>query len=564
MAFPPKWRILSFNKESVEEIKKRYNFSSYFSKVLIDRGMKTPEEIKKILSPGFESLYPPSLLPDIEIGFDRINKAIKNGEGILIWGDEDTDGVTATVFLFELLRNLNARVFYHIPKRKEEGIGLNISGIKKVREMGCSLIITVDCCSSDKEKIQEAKRMGIDVVVTDHHEVLIDKVQDFPLINPKRNDSLYPFRDIAGVTVAFKLGWFIAEERLSLKNKEWESDIKDWLPLIFLGTYADRVPLKDENWLLSRLGFNAIQDTKRVGIKILTKVICGKGNCDEGMLQKMISVLSTAKTESWTANLGFKILTEKNEDWLTETITYLLRESEEWRRIANRSSRQLLASVKNNVEEGIIFVYEPKIPYDYLGFCASRLRERLYRPVVITTDKDNYIIGEARAPQDFDIHKILSEKKHLFLSFGGHKPACGFTMEKKNLDSLRKSLEQYCSKVNNEDLGERETRIVDILPLEKITTKIRNEITLLSPFGTGNPPPLFLAQNVSLSKGVYTYDIPNTGQSKRIEMKSDYQTWVGIDGKPVTLDIIYYINSAGIPTIADARPSLFNEPMIQT
>ena len=561
MTPPQKWHIVSLDKKRVEEIQKKYNFSLNFSKVLVEMGIETEGEIKKLLSPGIDYLHPASLLPDIETGFERIRKAIKDGERILIWGDEDTDGITATVFLFELLRNLNARVFYHIPSRRDEGIGLNIPGIKKAHKMGCTLIITVDCSSSDWDKIMVAKKTGIDVVVTDHHEVLMEGKKDFPLINPKRNDSSYPYRNIAGVTVAFKLGWFITKELLALNNKEWESVVKDWYPLIFLGTYADRVPLKDENWILSNLGYKSLRKTERMGIRILTEMLCKETNCDEEMIQRMISVLSTAKTKGWGENVGFRILTEKNEDYLNKTISQLIQQSEEWHSIANENFRRIFTSIDENTKERIIFVYEPKVPFDYLGFCASRLKERFNRPVIITGDKDNYTIGEARAPQGFNIHKILSKQSHLFLSFGGHKPACGFKMKRENLDTLRKLLIQDFPEMSDEDEKSREMRIVDILPLEKLTKKVKDEITLLSPFGSGNSPPLFLAQNVSLFKGVYTYVNPETGESKRIEMKSDCQTWVGLDGKPVTLDIVYFINSAGVPTIADTRPSLFNEPM---
>jgi len=559
MTLPQKWHIVNFARERVEEIQKKYDFSINFSKVLLEKGIETEKKIKRLLSPGIEHLHPSSLLPDIEVGFERVSKAIKKQEKIFIWGDEDTDGITATVFLFELLSNLNADVSYHIPNRKIEGIGLNIPGIKKARKMGCSLIITVDCSSSDYEKISEAQKMGIDIIVTDHHEVLTDGNKDFPLINPKRTDSSYPFREIAGVTVAFKFGWFIAERLLSLNCKEWESIMKDWYPLIFLGTYADRVPLKDENWILSRLGFKSFSETKRLGIRILTEMICKNQYCDEGMIHRMISVFSAAKTKGWEDNIGFRIFTENNENYLTQTITHLIAESEDWHSLANENFRRILASINENTKQRIIFVYEPKTSYIYLGFCASRLKERFNRPVIVMSDRDNYIIGEARAPQGFNIHKLLSEQRPLFLSFGGHKPACGFTIKRENLDTLKKSLVQNCPEIISEDEKRNEMRILNVLPIEKITKKIKDEILLLSPFGQGNPPPLFLAQNVPLSKGVYTYEIPETGESKRIEIKSDCQTWVGIDGKPVILDIVYYINNAGVPTIADARPSIFNE-----
>ena len=250
------------------------------------------------------------------------------------------------------------------------------------------MIITVDWYSSDWDKIREAKDMEIDVSVTDHHGILIDGKNEFHLINPKRNVSLYPFRDIAGVTVAFKLCCFIVKELLSLNNKELGSIMQDWYHLIFLGTYADKVPLKDENWVLSRLGFKSLQKTERKGIRILSEMLCKGNNCDEGMIQKMISVLATAKTKAWGEKVGFRVLTENNEDYLRRTISQLVRQSEEWYSLANQNYRRIFASINENMKERIIFVYESKTPFDYVGFCASRLKERFNKPGVITTNKD--------------------------------------------------------------------------------------------------------------------------------------------------------------------------------
>ncbi len=554
-----KWHIVNIDQSKIEALSKKYKFSTQFSRILLEKGIDTADKITSITSPGIKSLHQASLLPDIEQGTDRIQRAIKDGEKILIWGDEDTDGITATVFLFELLKNLNARVFYHIPNRKKEGIGLNTPGIQQAANLGCSLIVTVDCASSDHNEIAAAQEMGIDIVVTDHHEVPVESTPHFPLINPKRADSQYPFPDIAGVMVAFKLGWFIAQSMLSLQSKEWQSIIPRWYPLIFLGTYADRVPLKDENFVLAHLGFEWLQKTERCGIRILREMIC-KGNvCDEEAVRKMISVFSTGKTKEFGNNVGFQILTENNKDTLRKTISRLLIESEEWHAHANENYKRILVSIPQDTKEAVIFIYNPKLQFDYLGFCASRLKERLSKPVIVASDKEENIIGEARAPGGVNVYAILAKKSSLFLSFGGHKQACGFTIRKEHLDEMKQYLKGTFPGTSIATEQEREMRIIDTLSPEKITQKLKNEILLLTPFAHSNPSPLFLAQGVSLSNGVYSYIIPESGKSKQIEMKNITQTWVGIDGKPVLLDIVYYLNSSGILIIADARPSLFNE-----
>jgi single-stranded-DNA-specific exonuclease len=560
MTPPQKWHILSFDEEIITGIQKDYSTSPYFSKVLAEKNITTNKAIQNVLSPSIQSLHSASLLPDMAAGCDRIQQAIKQGEHILIWGDEDTDGITATVFLYELLRNLNGQVHYHIPSRRNEGIGLNAKGIQHAADCGISLIITVDCASSNGELIAQAHAKGIDVVVTDHHEAEKKPENHFPMINPKRKDSGYPFRNIAGVTVAFKLGWQLAQSMLSLSVGEWQSIATEWLPLIFLGTYGDRVPLQNENWTLAHLGFCTLKKTRRKGLRILAEILCKGGNYDEAILQKMISVFSTGKTEGWGQNMSFRILTETNAPFLRETIAQLIKKSDEWHLCANDNFKRIAMELEDELNNDIISIYNSQVAFEYLGFCASRLKERYGKPVVAMSQRGDTIVGEARAPRGVDIFHVLEKKEALFSSFGGHKPACGFTLEKTRLNKLRAFLSQDFPQIAQHKTQQAELRIVDELPLAELSHQLKQEFLSLAPFGVENPPPLFLAKAVSLSKGVYSYTRPETGEAKRIEMKSNSQSWTGIDGKPIQLDIVYYFNSAGILTIADARPSLFNEP----
>jgi single-stranded-DNA-specific exonuclease len=384
------------------------------------------------------------------------------------------------------------------------------------------------------------------------------------MINPKRKDSGYPFRNIAGVTVAFKLGWELAQSMLSLSDGEWQSIAAEWFPLVLLGTYGDKVPLQDENWTLAHLGFCALKKTRRKGLRMLTDMLSEESGLDETVLQKMISVFSAGKTEGWGENRSFRILTETEESFLRETITELVRRSDEWHAQANDNFKRMVSEIGEELSNDIISIYTPQVAFEYLGFCASRLKERYGKPIVAMSHKGDSIVGEARAPRGVNIHRVLAEKSHLFSSFGGHRPACGFTLERAKLDELRTFLSQDFPEFAARKQQSAEMRIVDVLPLSKLSEQLKRELVSLAPFGVENPPPLFLAKQVSLSKGIYTYTAPETGAVKRIEMKSDSQSWTGIDGKPIELDIVYYFNSAGTLTIADARPSLFNEPHIES
>jgi single-stranded-DNA-specific exonuclease len=557
MTPPQKWRIIKIDNKKVENLSRKYDLSSTFSKVLVQRGISG--EINNILNPGIEKLHPPRLLPDIERAAKKVEKAINNGDKILVWGDEDTDGTTATVLLYEFLKKLDVPVYYHIPSRENEGIGLNRWGIKKASEMGISVLITVDCGSSDSDVIEQAKKSGIYVIVTDHHEVKLKKETEYPVINPKRDDCNYPFRDLAGVSVAFKFASFIANNSPLLDKSDWKHTVQAWYPLIFLGSYADKVSLKDENRVMAKLGFDNLTRTNRVGLRILTDMLCKKKMCTEPMVRKIISVLSSAKTTNWRENIGFRIFTENNEEEMKLLIPQLVTQSEMWHLKANKYMSKVYSQIDDRTKHGIIVAYIPDIPTTYLGFCTSRVKEKFNRPAIIITDKDDCLFGEARAPEGYDVYKSLSEVNELFISFGGHKPACGFKMSKDNLNRFKKSmLAKYPQKENK---VRKKIEIVDILPLKKITDKIKKEIRLLSPFGSGNPPPLFLARNVSLSSGTYKCTNPETGEIRKIEIQDGNQSWMGIDGQPIILDIVYYISSAGVPTVVDSRPSAFNQPI---
>ncbi len=562
MTLPRKWRIVELDKRRVESLQERYGISEHFSRVLVDREITSNKKISRILSPGLEFIHPPQLLPDMESAVLRIEKAIKNKEKILVWGDEDTDGLTATVIMYEVLKNLNAEVSFHIPSRKNEGIGLNNEGLRKAQEEGYRLVITVDCASQDIDEIKKAQTMGLDVIVTDHHEVPTFSDKNFALINPKIEHSLYPFREIAGVTVAFKLGWSLTKRVLKINDKQWESIVQEWLPLVFLGTYADRMPLRDENWFLATLGFNALPLAKRKGIKVLIKFLSRNGTCSEIVVQKIISVLATAKTTGWMQNSGFNILTTEDEEYLNATIPQLIKQSETWYKNANKAYRKLLTSLSGKITENVIFLFLPFVPFEYLGFCASRLRERFGKPVIVVSDKGDLSVGEARAMEGFDIHQLLQKHRKLFISFGGHKVACGFKMEPENVENLKQSVIADSLNMKTTRSNTSELKIISVLQLEDISEKVKTELLLLSPFGSGNPPPLFLARNMSFAGSNYTYEVPDTGEVKSIEIKGG-NDWVGIDGKPINLDLVYYFNSVGTLIIVDARPSLFNKAITQ-
>jgi single-stranded-DNA-specific exonuclease len=483
--------------------------------LLLRRGYSTADDIRAFLDPSPARLRKPDLLPDIARATERIISAISRHERILVYGDYDVDGVTGTVLLVSVLGRLGADVIYYLPHREAEGYGFSAQGLLFAVEQGAKLIVTNDCGSSDHDTLAAAKDAGIDVIVTDHHEIVNRRIQNsetrnqnaecpdpksainnleseissaYAVVNPKRADSKYPFRELAGVGVAFKLAWSV----LSALNRPRE-DLYAMLDLVGLGTIADIVPLVDENRVLARIGLNAIRRSPRPGLQALLRVA---GIADKPLtgynIGFMLGPRINAAGRVGHAELAARLLLTQDE---TEAAT-LASELDRLNRSRQSLELRILDQATALVESGrladrkTIVVAADGWHEGVIGIVAAKLVDRFSRPCIVVALKDNRGKGSGRSVKGFDLHAALAACSEHLLAFGGHKYAAGLSLARENLPSFSSALAEYADGFP-EEVFEPTLHIDAVAPIEQVDDAFVTALEKFEPFGPDNAAPLF-------------------------------------------------------------------------
>lgn len=511
-----RWFIPRINHGLAKSLSDGTSFSLILSQILINRRIETPEEAMSFLSPSLDNLFDPFLMNDMEKAAIRIKDAIENREKILTYGDYDVDGITGTALLLSILRGLNANVDYYIPHRLKEGYGLNVETIKrlKTKDPGLKLIVTVDCGTSSVEEVSLANSLGIDVIITDHHIPPITHrlPEAYAILNPNRVDSTYPFRDLAGVGVVFKLCQALASDSRLQSTGSFGTPDSRLIDLVALGTVADIVPLAGENRILVKAGLEALTREERTGIKILKKVSGFKGkSVSSGIISFCLAPRINAAGRIGDAGLGVRLLLTESEMEaleISETLDRLNRERQE---IEERILHEALEKLGILKPESIktrgyqfpnhdysIILASPEWHMGVLGIVASRLTELFYRPAFLFCLKDNIAKGSARSIPNFHLHEGLTECSDLLSSFGGHEFAAGLSMKEDNLENFRIKINEIIkNKLAEEDLIPK-LRIDAKVDFRDINFNLINELASLSPFGLGNPEPVLGAKTVEV------------------------------------------------------------------
>lgn len=505
------WQLLPQNKLLADNISQEVGISPVISQVLINRGINTPKGAKKFLYDDFSCLSSPNTFEEIQLAVDIITRTLINRKKILIFGDYDTDGVTATVILFSTLRQLGADVIFSVPNRFKS-YGLTKDKILIAKKHNVSLIITVDCGIKSEEEVRLANKLGCEVIITDHH--LPDK--SLPpassIINPQCSDfKLY--HNLSGVGVSFLLSWAI------LKKYNREEEIMKYLDLVCLGTVGDVVPLKDANRILVKEGLKYFKRSPRLGIKALMEV---SGIKDEDVITSSyhLSYLLVPRLNSagrmWHAKYGVDLLLTQNEKRAKEIASLLQNKNSERQNTQSKILEEALniIEVDNLLREKIIILHRENWHPGIIGIVASQLCERFNRPAILfsTVDK-NILKGSGRSTEMFNLSDNLCQCSDLLLSGGGHKKAAGLSLHRENLDKFIQRIREFAHDlISSQDLIPKITPDVKI-SLPEVDDKMIEEINLLSPYGEGNEEPLFLAENVQ------PLDITLTAEGKHIKMK---------------------------------------------
>lgn len=531
-----KWTIKPVDHCLQAQIASQLKISPILTNLLINRGYTDPQEIQEFLNPELANLSSPFELLNLGAAVEMILQFVADGKKIVVYGDYDVDGICASVVLCQGLKAIGAQVSYYVPDRLEEGYGINLGALRSIWEGQNSLVITVDCGISSYQEIHEAKSWGLEVIVTDHHQ-LPENLPDCIIVDPAMAVEMSPeWKDLCGTGVAFKLVQGVFEKYYG--DQEMER-LMPFLDLVALATVADIVALRGDNRILVKHGMQEIAKGKRPGLAALWKVAKNNENnpVNTTALGFSLAPRLNACGRIGDVNLGLQLLT--TEDWaIAEEIAGQLDEENRNRQaIEKEIYEQALLKVEargDNIQQGLIVVGEGWHP-GVIGIVASRLVERFYTPTIILTNLNGVYKGSGRSIADFHLQQALVACGDLLESFGGHSQAAGLSVLAENLPAFRKRFGEIVAERTTKDSFIPTIMIDSEIGLNELNNEIFEEICKIQPTGISNPPPLFVCRGQTTTE---TRVVGNNGDHLRIKLKSNQGDIVGIGFKKADLEPI--------------------------
>jgi single-stranded-DNA-specific exonuclease len=478
----------------IEEPEKLGGIHPVLLQVLYNRGLTSAAEIKAFLSRQYHKVSDPFQLTDMDKAVERIQRAVDHDEKIVVYGDFDADGVTATVLLVEALRGLvphRRQIVPYIPDRVDEGYGINTEALEAIRAGGASLVISVDCGIRSKVEVQHARDIGLDMIITDHHSLGGELPPAEAVVNPKRSDSSYPEKMLAGVGISYKLAQAI---RSSFQDKALFEEV-DLLDLVAIGTVADLVPLIGENRVLVSAGLEVLNNSRRPGIEALIRVAGLKpGSLTSESIAFGLGPRINAAGRLSHAYDAAKLLATRDRQAAHKYAVELDRLNRERRQITTQMVEK--AEERIDPDDMILFAVGTDFIAGVVGLAASRLADQHYRPAIVIEKGPDESRGSCRSIPAFHITEALDEVKDLLKRHGGHAQAAGFTIRNENLDEFHRRLNEYAaSKLDEEDL--RPSIAIDAdINLADVDWAMQGVLAELEPTGNANARPIFVSRNL--------------------------------------------------------------------
>jgi len=496
------WVYKDIDNVKVKELMTRYGLSELCSGVLHNRldiiGGNPDNLFKRVL----HNLHNPFLLNDMDLAVERIEKAIMRKEKITIFGDYDADGVTSTSILYMFLKDNGADVDYFIPNRFSDGYGMNVDAIRKIADNGTDLIITVDNGIAAYDEVEYAKSLGVDVIVTDHHECPKRLPDCCAVINPKREDSTYPFSELAGVGVTFKL--------ITALNKEGlERVIKKYILITAIGTIADIVPLNDENRAIVIMGLKMVGYDNNFGVNALLNVsgIEGEGKVSDFSFGIVPRINAAGRLEDASVCVE---LFSSNDNLRCLEIAKKIDELNTQRQDIEKSIADAVFEQiddKKLYKDNVIVVYGENWNSGVIGIVASKVSEKYYKPcIVLTNDADGIVKGSGRSVSGFNLYDALSFCSDLLIKFGGHSLAAGLSLSEENIELFRTKVNEYADNLLNGEGFVQKINIDYVLKDSFLDIKTIKSIEVLEPYGIGNPKPVFALHDVEVVRKLLLSD----------------------------------------------------------
>ncbi len=478
--------------EKINELKNSLSVDETIAKLLVQRGIDSFEKARLFFRPSLEDLHNPYLMKDMDKAIFRIEKAIQKNEKILIYGDYDVDGTTAVSLVYSYLNSFYSNVSTYIPDRYDEGYGISFKGIDFADDNGFSLIIALDCGIKSHDKIEYASSKNIDFIIADHH--LPDKTipNAIAVLDPKRKDCNYPYKELCGCGIGFKIIQALAE-----KKGENTENLVEYLDLVATAIGADIVPITGENRVLAKFGLEVINKNPRNGIKALIHNV----KKEELTIADVVFIIApriNAAGRIKHGNYAVQLLTEFDFEQALEFASEIENFNSERRELDIQIAKEALEQIVQTNQQDLFttVVFDEKWHKGVIGIVASRLIETYYKPTLVFTESNGKMVASARSVKGFDIHEALEKCSELIEQFGGHKYAAGLTVSKEKFEDFRNKFEKSVKNSITKDSLSPEINIDCEIDFKDITPKFVRILKQFEPFGPDNMTPVFLTKNV--------------------------------------------------------------------
>ena len=503
-----KWECYSVDEDKVNELSKDYNLCKILANILVNRNI---ENIDKFLNPTRHDFHDPFLMPDMEKAIQRLIKAIEDKKKIMIFGDYDADGITSITVLKKFLNERGMEVGTYIPNRLNEGYGLNKEAIKKIFDQGYTLMITVDCGISGIEEIDYANSLGIETIITDHHEPAESLPNAYAVIDAKRKDNKYPFNQLAGVGVVFKV-----IQALSIKLGLDEKEYLKYLDIVCVGTISDIVPLVDENRVIAKLGLKLVEITRNIGLRILIQSIGFKEINSTAIsfgVAPRINACGRMGHQQEALDLFLCDDINKAKEIATRLNAFNQERQAKEKAICEQVVEQIEAGEKDKT---CIILGHEDWHHGIIGIVSSKVTEMYFKPSILICFEGEEGKGSGRSIPGFDLHEALMKCSDTIEKFGGHSMAIGITVKKDKFEEFKQEFEEYAKSCNISEIVPV-VQIDEEVNLKDICMEDVRSLKLLEPFGEANKMPIFLFKNLKIN----SIRALSEGKHLKLNLKSD-------------------------------------------
>lgn len=480
--------------ELVNRLASELRINKFLVNMLVQRGITSYEEARRFFRPSLDNLHDPFLMKDMDKAVERISTAFANKEHILVYGDYDVDGTTAVSLVYTFLKGLSGNIGYYIPDRYKEGYGISRQGIDWAKENGYTLIIALDCGIKSNDKVDYARNLGVDFIICDHHRPGNELPDAVAVLDPKRNDCPYPYKELSGCGIGFKLVQAFAQI-----NHVPFNQLEQYLDLVAISIAADIVPITGENRILAHFGLARLNKEPRPGVKAILEL---SGMKKELTVNDVVFTIAPRINAAGRIEHGVKaveLLIQKKEDlanFLGDDINEQNITRKNLDQLITDQAIQQLENDPSHLKRKSTVVYNPEWHKGVIGIVASRLTDRYYRPTIVLTKSNGMVSGSARSVKDFDVYNAIESCSDLLEQFGGHMYAAGLTMKEENVEAFRRRFEKIVNETITDRMLVREIEIDEELSLKDITPSFFRILKQFAPFGPGNMSPIFLTRGV--------------------------------------------------------------------